>query len=644
MLRDLLPFIIVGLVTGSLYGLTALGLVLTYKTSGIFNFAHGALATIAAYTFYVLTEAGLPWPVAMFCSVVLLGVGLGFALERLAAALASVSPAFQVVATVGLLIAVQAAAGAIFGAETRTVDPYLPTDNISLGGVNVGVDQLIIVFVALAGACGLFAFFRSTSLGLSMQAVVDDPALLAMGGRNPVRVRRVAWIIGAGFACLSGVLLVPTTGLDATILTLLVVQAFGAAAVGFFSSLPLTYLGGLGIGVIAAVSTRFIGDVPALAGFPSAVPFLVLFAVLVFAPRRRLLDIGSQLRLRATPPPTFRPSTRALVGGGTLGLLVLMPALVGTRLPVYTSGLIFVVIFLSLYLLIRTSGQVSLAHASFAAVGAAAFSKLATSGVPWGLALLGAGLITVPVGAVVAIPAIRLSGLFLAVATFGFGILLERLVYPTSLMFGPASVEAPRPSGLEGDAAYYYIVLGVAVASAVLTILVIRGRLGRLLRAMSDSPTALSTLGTSVNSTRVMVFCISAFMAGIAGALFGALTQSINGDSFSFFASLTWLAVFAISGAPFRYAPLPTAVLAGINLAVIPSYLHSEALLDYLPVVFGVAAIANALLTDRGHGSKPAAEEPVTTPPAAPVDGRRGGDRGRERSPVGARMEPVGRP
>jgi branched-subunit amino acid ABC-type transport system permease component len=613
---DFLPFIVVGLMTGSLYGLAGMGLVLTYKTSGIFNFAHGAVATTAAFSFYTLyVELGWPWPVALVVCVLGLGLLLGVVLERLGRALASVSTALQIVATVGVLIAVQGLVVTIFGAESRTVPSFLPVNNLDVVGVSVGLDQVIVFLVALAGAVGLYVFFRVTTLGLSMQAVVDDPALLSMGGTSPVRVRLISWIIAAGFACLSGILLVPTVGLDSVILTLLVVQAFGAGAVGLFSSLPMTYAGGLLIGVLAALSTRYTGQVSWLAGLPSAVPFLVLFAVLLFAPKGRLVEVGGQLRQLATAPPAFSRSTKLLAGGLTLALLLMLPLLIGTRLPIYTNGVIFIIIFLSLHLLVRTSGQVSLAHASFAAVGAAGFSHLGVdAGLPWLVAVLGAGLIAVPVGALVAIPAIRLSGLYLAVATLGFGILLERLVFGTNLMFGAdLSLPAPRPQvlGLDSDRGYYYVVLALTILMAVLATFVIRGRLGRMLRAMSDSPTALSTLGAGVNSMRVLIFCISAFMAGVAGALFAGLTQSVGAAGFNFFASLSWLTILVISGAPFRYAPLPTAVVGGINIAIIPAYLTNDKLLQALPAIFGILAVANALLTDRGHGKAAEPEQPA---------------------------------
>lgn len=632
-MSDLLPFVVAGLVTGSLYGLAGMGLVLTYKTSGVFNFAHGAVGTLAAYVFFELhVQRDMPWPVAATLVVVVLGVAIGFALERLARALAVRTPAMQIVATVGLLITIQSLVVAWWGAQSRAVRPYLPTGTFRVAGVNVGSGQLIVVLVALVLAAGLYSFFRSSRLGLSMQAVVDDPDLLATGGTSPVRVRTIAWIIGAVFACLSGVLLVPFMGLDATILTLLVVQAFGAAAIGGFDSLPLTYLGGLVVGVTASLSTKFIGQVEWLAGFPSAVPFLTLFVVLLVLPKHRLRVI-SPVRVRVRPLPSVSPRAKAtgsLVAG--VGLLA-VPHLVGPRLPVYTSGLILVAVFLSLHLLVRVSGQVSLAHAAFAAVGGAAFAHLAAGGdLPWLVALVAGGLLAVPIGAAVAIPAIRLSGLYLAVATFGFGILLERLVYPTGIMFGStfsSAVSAPRPEvwSLSGDTGYYYTVLVLVTLLAVLTAAVLRSRLGRLLRALSDSPVALSTHGTSVNLTRLLVFCISAFMAGIAGALTAGLNLSITVSTFTFFDSLEWLVVMVIAGALVHYAPLPTALVGAAALAVIPSYFQSGIYHEYFPVLFGLVAIAHALASDR---PPPALHREAEPERGARIDERR-------RSPVAER-------
>jgi branched-subunit amino acid ABC-type transport system permease component len=627
-MSDFLPFVVVGLANGSLYGIAGMGLVLTYKTAGIFNLAHGALAAAAAYGFWELHfRHGLPWPVALLLCVGVAAPLVGLALARLASGLAHVSPAMKIVATVGLLLAVQGTASAVYGPALRDFPAFLPTGLVRLPGVSVSVDQILTVVVAAIAAAGLYAFLRFTRLGLAMRGVVDDPDLLGLDATSPTAVRRWAWVIGSAFAALSGILLAPVIGLDAVILSLLVVQAFGAAAVGAFTSLPLTYAGGLLVGVAAALATKYVPDFPALAGLPPSVPFIVLFTALLVTPRRRLAEAARTARRRVADRPARPRAVRVALGAGLAAAVLAMPELAGTRLPVYTNAAIFVVVFLSLRLLVWTSGQVSLCHAAFAALGATTFSHLTIgAGLPWLAGVVGAGLVTVPLGALVAIPAIRLRGLYLALATFGFGILLEKMAYGMGFMFGIGGTRvASRPEvaslDLSGDTGFYYVAATIAAAAAVLVVGVTRSRLGRLLGALADSPIALAHHGASVNRIRVVVFCLSAFMAGVAGALFGALSGSVGGLAFNSIQSLLWLTVLAISGPGL----VSSSVVAALLLAVSPTYIHSS-LTEWQPVAFGALAMIAALgsggrfeLTARLHRAL-----------------ERSGDRAR-RSPVRAR-------
>ncbi|MDQ1697822.1 MAG: hypothetical protein QOJ03_3175 [Frankiaceae bacterium] len=593
-MSDFLPYIINGVTNGSIYAIAALGLVLTYKTSGIFNFAHGAVAAGGAYLFYELWQKhGMPWPLATVLVVLVFAPIFGVLMEQLARRLATLSTAAKIVATVGLLVGIQGLLAAIYGSAALQFPHFLPTNTHAVGELRVSDDQFITMAIALASAVSLYLFFRNTRLGLSMRAVVDNPELLDMTGVGPARVRILSWMIGSSFAALSGVLIAPTIGLDAFLLGLLVVQAFGAAAVGSFSSLPLTYIGGLAVGIGAGLATKYVGDVPFLAGFPPSFPFIVLFVVLLFTPRARLVASAVE------PVPTQRGprlplSRNAQLGGAAVlvALLLAAPLLVGARLPSYTNGLTFVLLFASLGLLVRTSGQVSLCHMAFAAVGASSFSHLSHAGVPWLLALLLASLLAVPIGAVVAIPAIRLSRLYLALATFGFGVLLERLVYNTSIMFGQLGVQkVPRPDFAHGDKAYYYVVLAAALLGLGLVFWASRSRLGRLLQALSDSPTALSTLGIDVNATRVIVFCISAFLAALAGALAGGLNGTTSTISFSSFTSLLLLPVLYLAGTNQLLSP----VVAAFALAVLPVYFTSSWFSDWQPVIFGLSAVLAAI-------------------------------------------------
>lgn len=588
-MNDLLPFVVIGITAGSVYGLAAMGLVLTYKTSGIFNFAHGAIGAVAAFAFYELhVLRGLPWPLALTIAVVVLPPPMAFVLERITRTLQFGTATTRIVATVGLQLAITSALIAHYGGAGLDFPAFLPTGTIGIAGVNIGIDQAISALIGAVGAIGFFLFFRFSPMGVRMRAVVDDPDLLELMGTSAFAVRSLAWLIGTWFAAISGVLLAPQIGLDALLLTLLVVQAYGAAAVGLFKSLPLTYVGGLLIGVLAAVATTLVSGSQALAGLPPAMPFLVLFAVLLLARRGKLVEVGANRPAPVSAPLLGPAATRALAGVA-IAMGAAIPFLVGTKLPVYSTALVFVLIFYSLHLLVRTSGQVSLAHAALVAVGSASFSHLVvTVGLPWPLAVALAGAVAVPIGAAVAIPAIRLSGLFLALATYGFGLLLEKVVYRTEIMFGADStMPATRPELFQSDKAFYYVLLAFAVGGAVLLAVVRRSRLGRLLRAMADSPTTLATLGLGVNVTRLTVFSLSAFIAGIAGALYASLGQSASGAPLTSYASLTWLAVLVLNTGFRTAAP----VAAAISLAVVPAYVTNETVVAWLPVVFGIGAL-----------------------------------------------------
>ena len=609
-MKTYLPFIVAGLTNGSIYGLAAVGLVLTYKTSGIFNFAHGAQAALGAYLFYEFRErVGMPWPLAGLLALLLAGVLAGLILERGAYLLSSASVAARVAATVGLLVLIQGSLIAIFGSASLPIKPFLSQRLIDLPGVTVRAEQVIIVAVVVLAVGGLYLFFTRAKLGLATQAVVDDPSLLGLAGTSPTAVRRFAWLVGSCFAALSGMLLAPTLALDARLLTLLVFFAFGAAAVGAFSSLPLTYVGGIGIGIGASLLTKILGEQQVtgpIQALPVNLPFVVLFLALLVTPSRKLVERGSQVVRRPLAPLTFSRRTATLAAIAGLGVALAIPHVVGAKLPIYINGLAYVILFASLGLLVRTSGQVSLCHIAFAAVGASTAARAVGAGFPWPVAVLVGGLVAVPIGALLAIPAIRLSGVYLAIATFGFGLVMQRLFYATMFMFGGTfAIRSPRPhlGGLHThtDVGYYHVVLAVTVACCALVVLIRRSRMGRLLRAFADSSTAVDAHGTNTNELKVLVFSVSAFMAGIAGGLIGPITgtaaaaSGIDVGGFDFSVSLLLITVLFVAGRQ----PILSAVVGSVLLVIIPSYATGDTALKWNPIIFGSLAIVAAILGGR---------------------------------------------
>ena len=204
-MTDLLPFIVIGITTGAVYGLAGTGLVLTYKTSGIFNFAYGSLAALTVFVFYFLhTEHGWPWPLAaLFCLFVLAPIE-GLLLELFARSLEDVSRHPEGGGHRRPAPGRGRRRHPLVRQPQHDVPPVPATDTIRFFGVNVAWYQIIVVIISVVATAVLYYFFRFVRMGIAMRGVVDNPDLVSMAGENPVRVRRWAWIISTIFASLAG--------------------------------------------------------------------------------------------------------------------------------------------------------------------------------------------------------------------------------------------------------------------------------------------------------------------------------------------------------------------------------------------------------------------------------------------------------
>ena len=604
-MNDVLPFIVIGLATGAVYGLAGMGLVLTYKTSGIFNFGYGSVAAFDVFVFYYLhSEHGVPWPAA---AVICLGVVaplLGLGLELLARSLSGASDTIKVVSTVGLILIVDSLAQLWFGSNPPTFPHFLSQSTVRILGVNVTWEQVILFVISVMASGVLYWFFRSVRLGVVMRGVVDNPELVSMSGDDPARARRWAWIIGTVFASVAGLFLAPTLTLDGVALTTAVFAAFGAAAIGYFTNLPLTFVGGLVIGIAGALVDKYSATISWIGGLPPSLPFLVLFVVLIVMPPRLLAQTRLVAQLHARRAYHAPARVRVSAGVVVVGLLAIVPVVQSAHLAVWSGALTDMILLLSLGLLVRRSGQISLCQLAFAAVGAATFGHFAAAGLPWLVALVLASLVAVPVGALIAIPAVRVSGVFLALATLGFGVVMEEVFYDREFLFGgsPLGIADPRPDvsigawNLSTDTGFYYVLLIVVVLVVGFVTLISNGRLGRMLEAMSDSPLALETNGATTSVLKVIVFCISAALASMAGALIGMLDNFSVGTDFASFGSLTLVALVVIVaiGDPWY------AVIGAIGYAVIPGYITNANTSTYLQLLFGIAAATAAYGVQRG--------------------------------------------
>jgi branched-chain amino acid transport system permease protein len=593
-METFLQYTILGLVTGGVFGIAAAGLVVTYTTSGIFNFAHGAIAMLAAFAYWqVRFDWGWPAPLALLAVLGIAAPVLGALLYGVVMrGLRGTSEVTRIVVPVSVALGFLALATWVWDPTPRTPRLFLMffgADNtVSIAGVNLTWHELLALVLAGVIALGLrFLFFRTRN-GVAMRAVVDDPDLLELNAGRPERLAMLSWALGAFLAALAGILITPIQGsaMSATALTLLVIDAFAAAMFGRLRSLPRTFLGAL---VLGLAGSYVIGYFPAdrwtwTGNFRVSLPMIALFVVLLFLPQDRLRGT-TILRTRER----FRlPSVRSAVVAG-LALVGVMFLLREILAPTAVNSLAFsmtaAIIALSLVLLTGYAGEINLAVLSFGAIGAIIVHHYGVSGsgggartTLWGYVL--AAAVCAVVGALVALPSLRLRGLYLALSTLAFGVFVSNMVlreitvrklpllHTEFSIFPSGNLTVPRPKvGPLDLAAMPTFLMAVTVLFAVIGVGLVALRhssYGRRLTALKDSPAASATLGQSPVALKLSVFMLSAAIAGVGGALMTSQLGSANLDRYDIFLSLSLLMLTVVGGIGYVSGALVGGILFGV--------------------------------------------------------------------------------
>lgn len=549
-MTELLQFTLFGLMLGCTYAIASMGLVLTYTVTGVFNFAHGAVGMLAAFTYYELrVRYGVPAPIAVL-AVVLGAPGFGLAAERLLRRFQGADYATSLVVTIALTVGLLGFAMRTFPpGQARNLPPLFGDGRLLLAQVPITYDRLGQVVIAALVAFGLRYLLFGTPLGARMRAVVDDPELARLNGVRSVVVARCSWMIGFALAALGGVLFAGGQNLNAVVLTLLVLNAYGAAMVGRLTSLPMTFVGALLLGLFQELT-----NVSWL--WPSsdlfirlrlAIPGLFLVVAILAVPSFRL----SAGRVVGRDQPEV-PGLRSSIVAG-LALIAGVAALVGVAPGGFAThavrALVIATVALSLVALTGLSGQISLTQYLFLGVGA--FVAGSTFGGASVLGMVAGGFVAAAVGVVVALPAVRLRGLHLALSTFGIALAGREAILGDPRVFGLFGKPVGRPEVLgfstAGDAAFAVWSATVFVVFAVALGVIRRSWFGRQQAAVRDSELAAATLGMPVRRTKLAGFALSGFIAGCAGSLFGGLNGVVDGYQFEPVSGLVVL-LFAFVG------------------------------------------------------------------------------------------------
>jgi branched-chain amino acid transport system permease protein len=572
-----LQLILAGIATGCIYSLAGMGVVLTYNATGVFNFAHGAIATFVAYTLWQLNAGwGVPLAIAAPISLVVIGPGLGFLLERVVfrpLARRGAGTSEKLVATLGIFVLLLGVTYVIWTGNVRQGPRLISSRPLELAsGLRIGLDQLVVVLLAVVLSVLVWWLFRRTRLGCDIRAVVDRRELAELAAVDSDRVAAIAWAIGCGFAGLTGVLFAQN-GLDPYHLTLLVVETFSIAVVARLTSLPMALAAGvLLLGVGHSLLTQFNPFAGSTAGRIVAelkpnLSVVILFAALVLYRRLDVVGedgdgglgrIGRGRRSRRRSPSGASPAT---------GARVVVPALVAfgfVVLPFFLSRTTWayghrlpalVIVFASIVAVTGFSGQISLGQAAFAGFGAFLSARLSnTYGLPVVLTMLLGGLGAIVLGLIAGLPAVKRRGLFLALTTLALGLLVYSLVFQSTVFAGGVNgLRVTRPSlfgwSLDGSYAFYYFELAVMSVMLLLARNLRSGRLGRILAAIRDSETAAKSVGIDLRTYKLFIFAASAFIAGIGGALLTMQSKAFSAFQFEpLQSSLLWFMVVIVAG------------------------------------------------------------------------------------------------
>jgi branched-chain amino acid transport system permease protein len=597
-----LQFTLIGVSLGCVYAVVASGLVITYTTTGVFNFAHGAVGMICAFSYQALrVDAGLPSPLAILLVVGLLAPAIGLVFELIMRGFRSAPAGTSLVVTIALTVLLIGVAQSVFqsSGEQRTL-PFLWGDrSVTLFGIQLRWDEITAFVVAVLIAATLRALLFNSRTGVAMRAVVDNADLAGLNGARPVVVARYSWILGSVLAAIGGVLVAPFSGaLDAIVLTFVVLSgtAYGAAVFGRLRSLPLTFAGAILLGLLRAYAPVGFPQGEVWSHIQVALPGVFLFLALLGLPEAKLA-VGRIVSREAPSIPDLRQSV--------LRAALFVPAayaaavLAGGYLTDLTQGLVYATLLLSLVVLTGFSGQISLAQYVFFGLGAFAMSQVAGGDSVFGL--VAAAAIAVPAGILTALPAMRLQGLYLALATFAVAIVSRELIFQDTRVYGAENVIVGRLEVLgvsfAGNRAYAALCAGLFTLVAIGVLALRRGPFGRRLAAMRDSQAACATLGLDVRRTKLAVFALSAAIAGLAGALHGGLAGTAGALDFDPILNVTLL-LFAFVGG---ITTVTGALLGGMLFALLP-LVQSEAPAWAGGVVFAVVATTAIALGKQPNG------------------------------------------
>ncbi len=560
---QLWTFIIVGLTAGGAYALTAIGVVTIYRGSGVLNFAHGAIGMAGTYVFWEFYKDGAAThgltPVAKW------GVGPAITMGIVAGAviglfvyllvmypLRNASELARVIATLGVLLIIQNAALLLYSSETVVIPRFLGHDSYDVFGAPLRHDAAIVLIVVAALTILLPLLFRFTRLGLSATALQVQPVAASTLGISPHPAGIITWTLGGSLAAAAGILVVPSIGLSPTQLTLLINYALAASLLGKFRNYFITVAAALAMGIAESVMILYnITDWIRL-----MTPFVVITVALIAGGTAVPGRGFAESRLPKVGTGRLRPTQAALWLG--IAVFVALGFSNGWSISMANAA-IAALVSLSIVIVTGYAGQVSLATYALMGVGALLGAHAVGSwGLGYGMTIVVGTLGGAVAGLLLGLPAIRVRGIDLTVATLVFSIVIANTVFISSVFIGNNGFDGivvPNPTlfGADMDPGLHpqrftILVMIILVVVAIGTVNLRRSVAGRRFLAVRANERGAAALGISVGGTKVAAFALGGAVAGLAGSLTVFRSRTVTFTNFDVFKSIYALAFTIVSG------------------------------------------------------------------------------------------------
>lgn len=603
---EFLQIAIGGLVVGSIYAAIALGFSLVYRVTGAINLSQGGFALIAAMIGYSFA-VGWGWPlIAAIPAAVATTVIAGVALARFTfvPALARLSNANVLMLTAGILTMIEGFSLVVWGSQPYATPPFSGEAPLAFGAILIPTQAFWVFGATALIIAALWLLIAKTRLGKALRACAENPAAASLMGIDVPRMTLLSFGLATLIAAISGVIVAPTTSLQFDTGRLFTISGFVAAAIGGIASFPGAVIGGLFLGLVTQLSTAYISSL-----FSSAISLLILLIVLIWRPQG-LIQAGVARR-QDTRDEVKAAGHAAKLPAHLAWPLAVLAVIAVVLVPFFVidngimSGLVIAAILfmtlMGLDVLMGYAGQVSLGQAGFMAIGGYTSGYLAINYdiAPMLSILAGIG-VSLACALVLSVVTLRLRGLYLALATLAFGLLIDSCAVGfLDITGGPSGLVGIPSFSVAGftfasPRAMYYLVLGLDIVVLLALVGAMRSGFGRALKAIRSDQMAAAALGINTVRYKLAAFLISVTLASLAGSLYAFFFNFLAPEMVGTSRSLELVAMLIIGGE----STLVGGLFGALLLTLLP--VMSAPLAIYKTFASGALLVASFLHLPQG--------------------------------------------